>query len=71
MKLYFSSRIFLFHSFSPPKLRLFLMTFRYVGDEHGRLSVLKYVVEEGKLSRLPYVIPTSFITGNGFNACAC
>lgn len=36
--------------------------YMYVGDEHGRLSVLKYVVEEGKLSRLPYVIPTSFIT---------
>ncbi|KAL5975023.1 hypothetical protein ACLOJK_031699 [Asimina triloba] len=36
---------------------------RYIGDEYGLLSVVKYDNEEGKLSRLPYYAPANFVSG--------
>lgn len=36
---------------------------RYIGDENGLMSVLRYDSEEGKLSRLPYNIPAKAIIG--------
>lgn len=41
-------------------------TFRYVGDEFGMVSVLKYDAEEAKLMMMPYYVPTNILAGNGF-----
>lgn len=38
---------------------------RFVGDEYGYLSVLKYESREGSLELLPYHIPPNLIAGNG------
>ena len=40
---------------------------RYLGDEYGMVSVLKYDAEEGELTQLPYYVPTDVIAGNGFS----
>ena len=39
---------------------------RYIGDENGLMSVLRYNSEEGKLLRLPYNIPAKAIIGSFF-----
>lgn len=39
--------------------------FRYIGDEYGFLSVLKYDAEEGKVLQLPYHVPANLVAGNG------
>ena len=39
---------------------------RYIGDENGLMSVLRYDSEEGKLLRLPYNIPAKAIIGSFF-----
>lgn len=36
--------------------------FMYIGDDHGSMSVVKYDIEERKLLRLPYHIPSDAIT---------
>lgn len=38
---------------------------RFVGDEYGYLSVLKYEGREGSIELLPYHIPPNLIAGNG------
>jgi hypothetical protein len=40
--------------------------FRYLGDENGLLSVLKYDVDDGKLQKMPYNIPIQSIAGKPF-----
>ena len=41
-------------------------TCRYVGDEYGMMSVMKYNVEDGKLVQLPYQISANSISGDFF-----
>lgn len=36
---------------------------RYVGDEYGYFSVLKYDFEEGNIQHMPYQIPADIIAG--------
>lgn len=36
---------------------------RYVGDEYGYFSVLKYDFEEGNIQHTPYQIPADIIAG--------
>jgi len=36
---------------------------RYLGDENGLLSVLKYEVDDGKLQRMPYNVPIQSLAG--------
>ena len=38
-------------------------TCRYVGDEDGLMSVLKFEAEDGKLFQLPYHISAKSISG--------
>lgn len=40
-----------------------MIKFRYLGDEYGSVSVLKYDAEEGNLLQLPYYVPTNIIAG--------
>lgn len=37
---------------------------RYVGDEYGFLSVLKFDAQEGNLQQLPYYIAANVVAGN-------
>lgn len=41
------------------------MASRYLGDEYGYLSVLKFNFEEGNIQQMPYQIPADLIAGNG------
>lgn len=43
-------------------LNLFI-TFRYLGDENGLLSVLKYDVDDGKLQKMPYNVSIHSLAG--------
>jgi syntaxin-binding protein 5 len=40
------------------------MLHRYIGDEHGSMSVLKYDSEDAKLLWLPYHITANSLKGN-------
>lgn len=40
------------------------MVHRYIGDEHGSMSVLKYDSEDAKLLWLPYHITANSLKGN-------
>lgn len=40
---------------------------RYIGDENGLLSVLRYNSDDGKLLRLPYCLPAMSVIGNFFS----
>lgn len=40
-----------------------LIMFRYVGSEYGDVSVLKYDVEDRKITQLPYYVPATIIAG--------
>lgn len=40
-------------------------SFRYVGSEYGIVYVLKYDVEDRKITLLPYYVPVNVISGNG------
>lgn len=38
--------------------------FRYIGDEYGFLSVLKYDADDRKILQLPYHVPANLVAGN-------
>ncbi|KAH7548383.1 hypothetical protein JRO89_XS14G0111900 [Xanthoceras sorbifolium] len=40
---------------------IYSTSYMYLGDEYGMVSVLKYDAEEGKLTILPYYVPTDVI----------
>lgn len=42
-------------------------TCRYVGDEYGMMSVMKYNVEDGKLLQFPFRISGNSISGDFFS----
>lgn len=43
-----------------------LLAYRYIGDEHGLMSVVKYDTEERTLLRLPYHTTANAVTGSSF-----
>jgi hypothetical protein len=46
--------------------------FRYLGDENGLLSVLKYDVDDGKLQKMPYNVPIHSLAGMQLSLlCLC
>lgn len=44
-------------------LFLLLQKHRYIGDEYGRMSVLKYQTEGAELLNFPYYVSLDHITG--------
>lgn len=49
---------------SDSKIVMFFISCRYIGDEYGLVSVLKYDADGGRLIQLPYEISSNSLSGN-------